>query len=362
MKKLDRAKNKTRLHKLKFKYLRRIKRQLLRKQKNARKRNRRKEIYRQKSSQTVYLPKVISVSDMKQRKIFLDKLAQIKLFASQQHVNRLVLDLKNIQELHPCGTLLFIAELDCLLNDPLIANKIQGRYPSNQRVEELFQHVGVIEKLKLVERIKEIKDNNVKPWMYGTSKTSNGEDIANALPRLVDENMNRELSLCVTTGIAEAIANAEEHAYPQEPNCTSKLKNWWFFVKIEDDELSVVICDLGTGIPKTLPITWREEFIAATQNIVNRVKDGKCIELALKIGKTRSKQDHRGKGLADILKIVEEHEVGMLTIFSNRGVYSRSATLSKPSKPVRSTKESIRGTIVQWRVPVSAFENNIGAD
>ncbi|MOA34900.1 hypothetical protein D3C78_1563130 [compost metagenome] len=78
------------------------------------------------------------------------------------------------------------------------------------------------------------------------------------------------------------------------------------------------------------------------------------IELAFTVGKTSTKKENRGKGLKDILKVVKEQKVGGLSIYSNHGVYALDN--SSGTETSLDERGSINGTIVQWKIPIEAFD------
>ena len=259
--------------------------------------------------------------------------------------------------LHPSGTILLLAELERLMECEASRIKLIPNYPEDAVVEQLFQHVGLFERLGLENRIAKVDHESVVNWMYASGTEGDFNAVAGVLPSVLIEGANTELRLAVTTGMAEAIANSSEHAYvlPRNDGNPSPVNmKWWAFAREKDGVFGVVICDLGAGIPRTLRRTWPEEAERFFLRLAGRKsRDHSLIELALKLGKTRTEEESRGKGLKDILKVVQNSKVGEMEIHSNKGVFGFDGVRGK--RFAKSHKKSIGGTIVQWSIPVEEF-------
>ena len=108
----------------------------------------------------------------------------------------------------------------------------------------------------------------------------------------------------------------------------------------------VLFCDLGIGIPGSLPQKrpqlWRRLLSIGVAN-----SDSHVIAEAVKLSVTRTGKHYRGKGLKQLQDAVRDHEEGALTIYSNRGVYNwKGGTVTYDDY-----ESSIMGTLIQWRIP-----------
>ncbi|WP_155945676.1 hypothetical protein [Metapseudomonas resinovorans] len=286
-------------------------------------------------------------------------LRRMRAAAQAPEISNVIIDFSNVTQLHPCGTLLFLAEIERLLETPGCGPKFTGTYPQDEVVEQLFQHVGLLSKLGLPSRIPQIDAQNVVPWLYVSGHEGDLRAIPDSLPRILTDSSNQELRLALLSGMAEAVANSSEHAYIKDREGASKgypatKKKWWLFARQVDEDIAVVICDLGAGIPGTLESNWKEEVRSylKTRSGLKR-EHHKMIELAFTVGKTRTNEKHRGKGLKDILKVVRDHKVGSLGIYSNKGVFSLDNAAGREVS--FDEKLSIVGTVIQWSIPIEAF-------
>lgn len=319
---------------------------------------RRLEERRKIGGRRIRLPESFSLYAQGARTPLIDTLQRIRKHAADPAVHTVTLDFTKVETLHPCGTLLFVAEIERLLAHEACAEKLKCTYPKNDVVEQLFQHIGMLQRLGLEPR-KRIEAENVIVWLYEVGHEDNLDSIIGSLPDLLKSSGNKALRMAVTSGMTEAVANSAEHAYIHRRKDGTSIPvphDWWIFAREEDNEISVSICDLGIGIPRSLPQTFPEELATFMKTRRGRKKlDHQMIELALRVGRTRTNKPYRGQGLKDILKVVKEQRVGQLRIYSNKGVYILNGSTGYTNS--HSEASSIMGTIVQWRIPLAAFNS-----
>jgi len=118
-------------------------------------------------------------------------------------------------------------------------------------------------------------------------------------------------------------------------------------------DLTITFCDLGVGIPRTLPKLYPMEMVRAVLSLLPGVKpnDGDMIRAGMELGRSATKERHRGKGLNDLRKFIDFAKAGELYVFSNRGRY-RYAAGSVES--VENYDKSIGGTLLKWTVPMAS--------
>ncbi|MDO9624063.1 MAG: hypothetical protein Q7J46_08765 [Pseudomonas sp.] len=309
------------------------------------------------STAKLRLPNLVSLGGTSHRTSLIQYIRKLKDRVYDHSISNVIIDFSRITELHPCGTLLLVAEIERLLQVPAAAKKLSAVYPTDRVVEQMFQHIHLLERLGLEPRIEEINASNVVAWLYTSGHEGDLDSIAEELPKILTEGSNMELRTALLSGMAEAVANSSEHAYVKThktPLPGTAPQKWWLFARQVGDDVAVVICDLGLGIPGTLEANWKEElasYFKSRQGV--KRQDHKMIQLAFTVGKTSTNKKNRGKGLKDILKVVREQKVGSLSIYSNRGVYALDNQRS--SEASHDERNSIYGTIVQWKIPIEAF-------
>lgn len=155
-------------------------------------------------------------------------------------------------------------------------------------------------------------------------------------------------------GVAEAMLNAITHAYPEDAIKHPAVRNrWWICGHYHppSKKVWIMFCDLGVGIPRTLPRRYPLERIRGVLNMLPGMApdDGEMVYAAMQLGRSSTEQLHRGKGLKDLLFFIDQAGAGDLQIFSNRGYYQYrgDGTEHKATLPA-----SIGGTLIKWSVPL----------
>jgi hypothetical protein len=271
----------------------------------------------------------------------------------------LILDFSRTVFISSTGMLPVMAELDRALR--MIAHTciVRCRLPSREAEEgkivgQVLDQIGL---LTLIgqdpppEHASEDFHQSVSPWRYATG-TRIDEKPGDVLEKhegriapAVMEGMQK--------GLAEAIVNSLHHAYRQARNdgCgVFQERRWWMFTHEADGMLSVVVCDLGIGIPRSLQLNWPHKLLAS----IGAVFEGeapavRAIKTALVLGETSTGEDHRGKGLPQVWAATQKAEEGSVGIYSDRayvGNTTENETIS------RHFGDRFLGTLVWWSVPI----------
>lgn len=118
--------------------------------------------------------------------------------------------------------------------------------------------------------------------------------------------------------------------------------------------LSVVFCDLGVGIPNSLPFSddagWKKWYLIMSRLGLNKKGDAKLIQGAIRHSRTRTRKHNRGKGLTQIVETIAATKGGMAIILSNRGWYQ----IQEGKETFGDYDMSINGTIISWQMPLAA--------
>ena len=260
-----------------------------------------------------------------------------------------------VQEIAAGGMLLLYAEIYRLIAQNV---KVTMKYPSDESVEKVLQHIGLISMLDMDERIPKAKisEESINTWQVIKGLKFVGEDIDKFLHELTRIDKKKRSNLY--TSIKEVIANAAEHAYAQSaetahvPNDDMEKTHFWvMFGKQEKAFLDIVIGDLGQGIPAT--IKKKKMLLGLTREEKNH---SKLIKHATNLGESMVKNaPHRGKGLAEVVEDIPKVG-GSVWIFSGNGMFSEgNFTPHGKSRRIegRNLKFDLKGTVVQFRVPIS---------
>lgn len=284
---------------------------------------------------------------------------------------RIEIDFTSTEKMVSDGTLYFLANLETLRRR--FSHLSFGmRSPSDAIVMQVLQQVGIARLLGRQKKFDKSSFNaSVKDWHVASGKKVNAADAANIFNSF-DGKITPELQRSVYTGITEAMTNCHHHAY-DGLNLPEDEQKWWLFSReVEKQgvrELQVVFCDLGIGIPASLYRQseqvdkgwWHRLADWFRQNNASdhQPNDALKIRAAIEIGATRTKMTHRGKGLKQMVGILDQlgNNKSRVDIFSGSGLYRR---INKKGEPIELTlpltndkTQSIRGTLIHWSIPLS---------
>jgi len=254
---------------------------------------------------------------------------------------KVVLNFCDTKRLYPCGVLVFMGIVDDWIQR--FPSRLSANYPSDDLVEQMLQHVGVLQKLGLSPR-KNISHDDVTRWHYFTGMNVDAtpiEPFMEQVRMVVGEAAQMGLADCVN----EAMTNVRHHAYDNSGGGW-----WWIFATISDKRVFVAMHDRGSSIPATLlakPDIW--DYLTGRVWRQGRA-DGKLISAAAE-GRTSTKLPYRGKGLPEMLQFTKLSENGELAIYSRHGFF-RFSGREKIESVGRLTKP-ITGTLIVWMLNLS---------
>lgn len=252
--------------------------------------------------------------------------------------------LNEIERLYPCGLLLFIGQVNIWNNR--YPGKVRAFYPENNVVEQMLQSVGIIEKLGLKNRIKQISHDDVTRWRYFTGT----EAAAQEMEPMMDDIRNligADSQSRLYDSIAEAITNVRQHAYSE-----GESKKWWIFATISKTSIIVAIYDSGASIPGTL---LRKPGIKehVTQMITGRKKRDAAIIRMASGGRSRTKLPYRGKGLPEMFESTQLMPGSSLGIYSRGGYFAYNDKNSTEKEVCTRLDVPVLGTLVLWRIKLA---------
>jgi hypothetical protein len=259
----------------------------------------------------------------------------------------LVLDFSRTVKMYADGTLLFVAELRRLIRQTNGSVTIMCDVPDNKKTAQVLKQIGIFDLLGTICDVEPI-DDDVVNWRYAHGHWVDGAKYENVLGAY-DGQIADALTAQLYKGITEAMTNVVNHAYiaprldglPVQDN-----PEWWMFSRELNGYLAIVFCDLGAGIPATLPAK-RPTLWESIQR-VGRTSDGDVIGYAIQESISRTGAVHRGKGLGQIVKAVDAIKDSEVHVMSNQGGYRRR----NGKTSLFHYRDSILGTLIFWRVPL----------
>lgn len=272
-----------------------------------------------------------------------------------------VLVFKDVKEISSEALLFLLAEL-YRCRKIFGRTRITGTYPDCKKIEVMMQASGFFNLLNVAPRVN--KKSKKYPLEYIEFMTGNKliESTARMLRIAILGNsiqMGTIAAKRLFRAVSEAMVNVVNHAYPKAISSKNILRNQWWVsghINKKTKTLNIMFCDLGVGIPATIPKVHGIEMIRAVLALLPTVKpnDAEMIKAGMEIGRTRTGIDGRGNGLHDLRKFVDDTGGGELDIFSRKGHYVYRAG---HSETLTNFNYSIGGTLIKWSVPLENVTN-----
>lgn len=267
----------------------------------------------------------------------------------------ILIDFSKTQKLNASGTILFFAEIDRLL-DLFPRLNIRSTIPLNKKTSLVLQQIGFYTRIGKNVPVVSCELDDVINWRVAKGQNVTGEKYDVILGKY-DGAITPALQQELYAGLTEAMTNAHHHAYiarRADGIASSKAyKPWWMFSQEKDGMLSVVFCDLGVGIPGSLPYSdddgWRKWYLVLSRFGMHNLGDARLIKGAIRHSKTRTRKHNRGKGLTQIVETVLASKGSVAILQSNRGWYQ----IKDGKETYGDFKLSTNGTIIYWQMPLN---------
>ena len=302
----------------------------------------------------IQAPEVFTLGDVEARIELLKFLSKLRNLVVQKGKATRI-NFSGTRKMIADGTLLFTAELRRILRLSMARVPISCIGPRNQKVAQVLSQIGVFALLRYRGKVRPSLPDVVN-WRFATGNGVVGnkyDDVLGAYDGILAESLSQGLYV----GLVEAMTNSHHHAYIARRGDGLGIENeprdWWMFTQERDGNLSVVFCDLGVGIPETLPRTRPSLWQSLTDRLSGRrMSDGTIIYEAILDSRSRTGASYRGRGLRQLVDVIQKVPVGKLMIFSNGGLYTCIGGIEKHFD----FKDSILGTLIIWNVPVRPLE------
>ncbi len=243
-------------------------------------------------------------------------------------------------------------------------HSVFGVYPNNPDVYFLLNELGFYHLLGIRSSKPTFDDAPEVDVVKLQSGQDNPRNLMVGIKELFynDEGDVKEAlySKKVYRALTEAMANAVEHAYPEEflkQNSRLCLPRWWRagFKDNETNIVFMVLYDQGAGIPNTLTTNWLEKLNELASKLTRDPYDDEKIVLAMEKGRTTTKIQGRGQGSYDMQQLIRESDNAELSIFSYRGkyLYPNNENLQHENLSL-----PLKGTLVVWKVCLNSVKEN----
>lgn len=286
-----------------------------------------------------------------------------QFFDFLNHIRRfqgaiLQIDMTLVRRMVVDAALLFKAELSRALQTNSF--RVSALAPRSQRTLQVLKQTGIDKLLNLTFDVP-LDREDVVHWRIAEGPSN--EVDPNTLDAIMEdiEQVTGMSPHPVYQGIIESMGNCVEHAYKSHPDVTRAMPvnpGWWVFQQVKDQELTVVVCDLGIGVNRALPLALADEpgLLKKLFHLARRTRgeDNRALLAAMEYGRSSTKEKQRGKGMRNAHAVIDDVGEGQFFAISNRGcyVYERPREPARPRRTTVKLKYSINGTILRWILPL----------
>jgi hypothetical protein len=317
---------------------------------------------------TIPAPQYFNIVNKDTRSELLKFIAKLRTHCKKEFI-LVYIDFSKTLKMGAEATLYLLAELETLIykNNNL---KFKIHNSKSIIVNQVLYQTGILKLLSIkIKMDSSTFDESVKCWAYTSGSnsevSSETKDIVKNLGQLFTNSTQSTRGWFKV--ITEAMTNSHHHAYLEPRFLDSptdiSLKKWWLFGKEVDGVLTVCICDLGVGIPRSLKENTQNVnpgWFSVLKNYVQELRkkyneDSALIQAAIEIGKSRTNLPNRGKGLSQIiheLNKLPDANVSVSILSNNGGFMSKSLKLT--DSILIPFNDSIHGTIITWKVHMSS--------
>lgn len=232
----------------------------------------------------------------------------------------------------------------------------------NPRLKALLHDLGSFELLNISTTVKH-RDPNEEIVLHRLSSDESVDGVAmkTLQSHIQDMGVQFKTQRPVFDALVEAVSNCIEHAYIKtvdNPKYPYAGHRWWATSCYDPakDSLRFFVYDQGVGIPASLPMN--EDFWSSIGKVIKRLAsktDASLVEAAFEVGRSRTVQGHRGKGLDRMHLAIRTAGAGYLRILSGRG----DVTLSYDGKVKKlDHRTHIGGTLAEWSIPLDVLQEH----
>ncbi|WP_375058383.1 hypothetical protein [Zobellella sp. DQSA1] len=261
---------------------------------------------------------------------------------------RIRVDLKGCETITAAAAVMLFAEVTRI---QLATNDSEAVLvdPPEGPFRVLFRNSGLQAGLKpgAARKLNELFDND-HPLQSGDTPAKSIISIMSVMHK-AGLDLTKPQTRIFSKGVQEAMLNVMHHAYRHEAEPLSGIgKRWWHacWYNPQDNSMSFIIYDKGSGIPETLA-----EVCGPEMSDEDRIAHG------LKKGVTCMLDPSRGKGSVDIQNVTNIYAGSLLFVASNYGIVlvkdDGEISTKKPSN------QSFNGTLIEWKFKLEVNDEEV---
>ena len=301
-------------------------------------------------SRTLHLPKILSLRE--------DLTGAVNFFKSLENafevrgLSTITIDHTRLQSLSPEAALVLLAEFARLNHHfPQVSLFARGTCGSAE-VEDLLDCIGYNDRFSIKTNrpnIRRSRHRSTVTYVKARSGVKISMDVVTELvdhfQRLVGFSEVQAERLMVSLG--ELMNNVTQHAYPEELQDGRRWgrKCWWLLGYTDEScrQVYFALLDQGVGLPMTLKPKWRDVDLL----LIPR-SEAEMVMRAFSKRRSRTNQEHRGRGLTTLRRYIHEARSGELF---TQTAQVECCFFPQGARPMaKSTQVPLAGTLMVWHV------------
>ena len=308
-------------------------------------------------------PKALDLFNPENYELFVELITLIRDYINNGE--KVLIDFRNTQTLKAWAVIVLYAYIDFLQRQTNDKTVIAITACGSAIAKNWFKICGVWG-ITGFQRVTVDNSNSMEIVSAVAGKTKDNQESAEARQKIKNilkyiKGTIYEGKISVSDGqklyaaLTESISNVGLHAYSNEEQFSEFIadigKRWWILAHKVEEQLNLMVYDMGEGIPVTLV---KKDFFTFIAQMFNPKTDSDKIYAAVQYGETRMNSQKHGKGLPDMKRYVVDNPEGQLHIFSGMGRYSYKA--ENNAEEQFDLPYSIGGTLIQWNVSLRGTE------
>lgn len=267
-----------------------------------------------------------------------------------------LMDMRRCRSVDPAACVLIVSEMHRCQAEFGVEFKL--RSPKNRAARFLLAVFGVADdEVFGPDVLKGIEGRVMRVTSGARGDPSPGERTFK-VAQLIEVAASEKLADRVHAALNEAADNVLSWAYGV--TSTDPRERWWVAGMLNPRlDATFIALDRGVGIPATAPQTLGDSLQSAVRALqegewrkLTTPADWQVLLATIRQKRTQSGLGERGKGLTNMIELIDEFGSGRIHIFSGDAIYSyeREAEPSKPEERCGALGFRFPGTMVVWNV------------
>lgn len=286
---------------------------------------------------------------------------------AQESKEPLLLDLHEAISIDPPACVMLAAAIQrCRIQREL---DVQVRMPRNGSARFALKVFGVADDARDGEDVPEDIEKRVMKVTSGTKGDPSPGARTFEVARLAEGLVADEtLADRVHAALNEAADNVLSWAYPAR-DASDPTERWWVAGLLMNNSATFIALDHGAGIPMTAPKNLGDALSGLLKTmqdkqwhqINSKPSDSQILQATIRQRRTVSGLDERGKGLTNMIALIDRFSSGWINIFSGDAVYGYRNPAPKGGEKEYCDPLGFQfpGTLIVWQLKAQTSEARI---